>query len=283
VREVRLGEVSVGGLRSPLIEAGPPDASEAVVFVHGNPGSHRDWEGLVGQVGEFARAVAFDLPGFGKSDKRRDFGYRVEDYADYLNGAREELGLRRVHLVVHDIGGAIGFCWGASHPDALASVVMFNTGTWTRGRWHRMARLWRRPVVGELVMASTNRPAWRRALSSGPEELPAQFIDRMYDEFDRGTRRAVLRHYRATPVPYPPASGWVETLRALDRPALIVWGASDPYLGRRRVEDLKEPFPSAQVAFLDRSGHFAFADDPDASAAAVVPFLKAQVGVEAPA
>jgi pimeloyl-ACP methyl ester carboxylesterase len=118
-------------------------------------------------------------------------------------------------------------------------------------------------------------------MSAGPEPLPEAFIDRMYDDFDRGTRRAVLRHYRATPVPYPPASGWVEALRALDRPALIVWGASDPYLGRRRIEDLKQPFPGAEVELLEGSGHFPFADDPEGSAAAVLPFLRARLGVEA--
>jgi Predicted hydrolases or acyltransferases (alpha/beta hydrolase superfamily) len=283
VREVRSGEISVDGLRSPLIEAGSPDNSEAVVFLHGNPGSRLDWEDLVGQVGEFGRALAFDMPGFGQSDKRRNFGGRVEDYASYIDGALDGLGVRRAHLVVHDFGGAFGFCWAAANPDALGSVVMFNTGTWTTGRWHQAARLWRRPVVGELVMALTNRRTWRKRMSAGPDPLPIAFIDRMYDDFDRGTRRAVLRLYRATPLPYPPASGWVATLAKLDRPALIAWGANDPFLGRRRVEDLKQPFPSAEVVMLDGSGHFPFADDPERSAQAIVPFLRSRLDARVPA
>jgi pimeloyl-ACP methyl ester carboxylesterase len=266
-----------------MIEAGPPESSEAVVFLHGNPGSRLDWEDLVGRVGEFCRALAFDMPGFGQADKPRDFGYRVEDYATFVAGALSQLGVERVHLVVHDFSGAFGMCWAAGHPDAFASAVLFNTGTWTRGRWHRMARLWRRPVVGELVMAITNRRAWRRAMNAGPDPLPPAFIDRMYDDFDRGTRRAVLRLYRATDLPYPPASGWVDTLHDVDRPALIVWGANDPFLGQRRVEDLKQPFPSAAVKMLDRSGHFPFADDPEGSEQAVVPFLQSQVRAGAPA
>jgi pimeloyl-ACP methyl ester carboxylesterase len=283
VSKVRSGEISVDGIRSPLIEAGPPQSAEAVVFLHGNPGSHADWENLAGRVGEFGRTIAFDMPGFGQADKPRDFGYRIEDYEAYIGGALDELGISRVHLVVHDFGGAFGFCWGAGHPEALASVVMFNTGTWTTGRWHQAARLWRRPVVGELVMAVTNRRTWRKRMSAGPDPLPEAIIDRMYDDFDRGTRRAVLRLYRATPLPYPPASDWLATLRSLDRPALIVWGASDPFLGQRRVEDLKQPFPSAQVSFLEGSGHFPFADNPEGSAQAVVPFLQSQVREGAPA
>jgi pimeloyl-ACP methyl ester carboxylesterase len=279
---LQTGQVSVAGVSSPLIEAGPAGASEAVVFVHGNPGSGRDFEDLVGRVGGFARALAFDLPGFGRADKPDDFDYSIEGYAAFIAGALEQLGVTRAHLVVHDFGGAFGFCWAAAHPDALASAVMFNTGTWAHGRWHRVARLWRRPVLGELTMALTNRRSWRKAMNAGPA-MPPAFVDRMYDDFDRGTRRAVLRLYRATDLPYPAASGWGETLAELDRPALIVWGADDPFLGRRRIEDLKGPFPSAEVTILEASGHFPFADDPDASAAAVVPFLRSQLTARAAA
>ncbi len=278
--EISAGEISVAGLRSPLIQAGPEDAPEAVVFLHGNPGARLDWQPLLEAVGEFGRALAFDMPGFGGADAPRDFGYRIEDYARFIDGALGELGVKRAHLVVHDFGGAFGFCWGAAHPEALASVVMFNTGTWTHGRWHRVARLWRRPLVGELVMALTSRRAWRKGLRSGPA-LPARMIDRMYDDFDRDTRRAVLRLYRATPLLYPAATGWVRVLAQLDRPALIVWGADDPFLGPRRVEDLREPFPSTEVVRLQGSGHFPFADNPRGSAEAVLPFLRAQLGVAA--
>ena len=271
-------EVVVSGLRTPVISAGPRDNAEAVVFLHGNPGSRLDWEQLLQGAGESGRALAFDMPGFGQADAPRDFGYRVEDYADFIDGALKELGVERAHLVVHDFSGAFGFCWGAGHPDALGSVVMFNTGTWTHSRWHKMARLWRRPVVGELVMAATTRRAWRKGLRKGPA-LPEEMIDRMYDDFDWKTRRAVLRLYRATPLPYPPAQGWMDTLAGLDRPALIVWGADDPFLGKRRIEDLQEPFPSAAVVRLQGSGHFPFADNPKGSAEAVLPFLRAQLGV----
>ena len=50
-------------------EAGPPDAREAIVFLHGSPDSSRDWDDLVAANGRFARTVAFDVSGYGKSDK----------------------------------------------------------------------------------------------------------------------------------------------------------------------------------------------------------------------
>src|SRR5438552_16726608 len=103
--------VEVDGIRSPLLEAGPEAASEAVVFVHGNPGSSEDWARLVERAGELARAVAWDHPGFGQASKPRDFPYTVEGYAAHLGRVLESLGIERVHLVGHDFGGPWGLAW----------------------------------------------------------------------------------------------------------------------------------------------------------------------------
>jgi menaquinone-9 beta-reductase len=70
---LRTGSVEVDGLHSPFVASGPTEGDEAVVFVHGNPGSSRDWAQLVSSAGTLGRAVAFDLPGFGRADKPEDF------------------------------------------------------------------------------------------------------------------------------------------------------------------------------------------------------------------
>src|SRR5437763_14267893 len=111
-----------------MIEAGPESASEAVVFVHGNPGSSHDWDALVDAVGEFGRAVAIDMAGFGQAEKPRDFEYNVGGYAAFLQGALEQLGITRVHLVGHDFGGPFGRGWGRPHPGARASRALTNIG-----------------------------------------------------------------------------------------------------------------------------------------------------------
>ena len=62
-------EVSVRGVRSPVLTAGPPDGAEAVVFVHGNPGPADDWRDLLTRAGELGRAIAPDMPGYGRAGK----------------------------------------------------------------------------------------------------------------------------------------------------------------------------------------------------------------------
>ena len=67
-RAVRRRRFDAAGTSSRLVEAGPEEASTAVVFLHGNPGSCDDWEPLVGAVGATGkRALAFDLPDFGET------------------------------------------------------------------------------------------------------------------------------------------------------------------------------------------------------------------------
>src|SRR4051794_14616427 len=117
-----LRSVTVAGVRSPVLTAGPDDAEEAVVFVHGVPGAGQEWADLVGRVGEFARAVAPDMPGFAGADKPRDFPYNVDGYARHLDGLLGELGIRRAHLVMHDFGGPWALAWGVANLDRLASV-----------------------------------------------------------------------------------------------------------------------------------------------------------------
>jgi len=97
--------VTVDGVRSPYLSAGPADALEAVVFVHGNPGPAEDWRRLVARTGAFARAVAPDLPGYGGADKPDRFDYTVDGYARHLAGILDQLDVHRVHLVLHDFGG----------------------------------------------------------------------------------------------------------------------------------------------------------------------------------
>jgi len=277
---MRRDSVTVNGVRSKVIGAGPRGA-EAAVFVHGNPGSGEDFAAMVEQVGAFGRAVAIDMPGFGEADRPRDFAYTVEGYAAHLGGALEQLGVERAHLVLHDFGGPWGLQWAASHPGQFKSVVLIDTGVLLDYRWHAMARRWRTPILGELTMAlMALAPAkgFRQAMNRGlPRPLPDAFLDRMRAQMDGGTRRAVLKLYRATSDVGGDARRLMAALRPLDRPALVIWGERDAYLPVAQARRQLETFPRARIATLPESGHWPFADDPGAVVPAVVAFLREQL------
>ncbi|MEA2213643.1 MAG: hypothetical protein QOF83_3591 [Solirubrobacteraceae bacterium] len=268
--------VTVNGVRSPVLEAGDQTASEAVVFVHGNPGPAEDWTSLLGRAGEFARAVAPDMPGYGNADKPKDFAYTNEGYGRHLAGVLDQLGITKAHLVLHDFGGGWGLHWAVEHPDALASVTLINTGVLLDYTWHKFAKVWRTPGLGELFQATTTRPAFKALVARDNPRLLPDTLDRLYDVSKPWpTKRAVLKLYRATPAA---AMGALrDRLRPLDRPALVVFGVGDAYIPWQQAERQRESFPSARIELLDGLGHWPFLEDPGRVAELVIPFLLEQV------
>jgi pimeloyl-ACP methyl ester carboxylesterase len=274
--QVAESRATVNGVTVPVLTAGPHDSREAVVFLHGNPGSGEDWRRLLAQTGEFARAIAPDMPGFGRADKPRDFRYSVEGYADFLDALLRELGIERAHLVLHDFGGPWGLEWASRDPGRVASVALINTGAFIRYRWHVLARIWQTPVLGEVFQATATRPLFRLLTNRGQKrKLPREYLDHMYDvNYTRPTRRAVLKLYRASRQAAEMGERQRAALAPHELPALVIWGARDPYLGRELAEAQGEVFPDARLEVLPDSGHWPFADDPERTAQLLIPFLR---------
>ena len=270
----------VGGTRTRLVQAGPAEASEAVVFLHGNPGSADDWVSLASAAASAGkRAVAFDLPDFGETVAPDGFEHSVPGYAGFVDQALAALGVERAHLVLHDFGGPIGLAWAAGHPDALASITLIDTGVLPGYRWHRLARLWRTPVLGELLQATATRSTFRFLLNrEEPRGLPRDFVEAMYDHYDRRTRKAVLALYRATDDPGGMSEALVGLFAARAIPALVIWGEHDAYLPSSYAQRQREAFPAAAVHVLPASGHWPFADAPDTVERIFTEFLTERSG-----
>jgi len=278
---VRASRITVGGVSMPLYESGPAGGDEAVVFVHGNPGSSEDYFDLLPRVGAMGRrAIAFDLPGFGHADKPYDLDYSLTASARRFTETLQQLGIRRVHLVGHDIGGVIGVNWAAEHPRELVSATLLNTGVLLGYEQHHdLAQIWRSPA-GEEFMESFTREFFRFGLNNGRSRpLPDEFIDRNYDDFDRATRCAVLKGYRSDDVDDPDASapGQAAALRAnTHRPALVVWGDEDPFLKKEIADNQRQAFPRAKIHHFPQSGHWPFIDDAERTRNLVLPFVRCQ-------
>jgi pimeloyl-ACP methyl ester carboxylesterase len=268
--------LKAGGTETRLVQAGPADSSRALVFVHGNPGSADDWEALVAAAGAAGtRAVAFDLPDFGETSAPPGFEHSVEGYATFIGEALEALGIGRVHLVLHDFGGPVGLRWAMGDPDALAGVVLIDTGILPGYKWHALARVWRTPVLGELFQAASRGRAFTRGLASKePRGLPSEFLEGMASHYDRRTKRAVLKLYRATDDPGAGGEELAAIMAPRNLPALVIWGEEDAYLPAAYAERQRDALPEADVHVLPASGHWPFADSPDAVERLLIEYLE---------
>jgi pimeloyl-ACP methyl ester carboxylesterase len=268
--------LTVEGITTSVLVGGAGQPGEAVVFVHGNPDSGSDWMPLMTRVAPFANVIAPDLPGFGAADARHDGDYSIYSYARFLDGVIRAFDLTRVHLVAHDFGGPFAAAWAADHPDRVASVTFINTGVLVGYRWHRMARLWRTPVVGELVMRAIRPGTARRMLTRENPGLSAQWVATIVGHLmPEKTRRAVLRLYRST----RPADmdQLAARLRQHDHDALVVFGDADAYIPAELAHRQVQVFPRVDIRILRGLGHWSWLEDTQAVADQIVPFLQERV------
>ncbi len=240
--------------------APPPAGVLTPLYLHGVPTNSDDWLPFLERTG----GLAPDLPGFGRSGKPGSLRYTIDEYADFLERYLDHVEVERVSLVVHD-WGAVGLAFAQRRPERVERLVIVNAITFLPGyRWHRTARLWRTPVIGELVMGSTTRPLLRltsREANATPGPMGDAWLDTVLDHFDQGTQRAILRLYRSSPPDVLAAAG--SRLALLTMPALVVWGARDPYIPARFGRAYAEALPNAELLELPDAGHWPWLDRPD--------------------
>jgi pimeloyl-ACP methyl ester carboxylesterase len=225
------------------------------LYLHGIPTSSDQWISMLEHVG----GIAPDLPGFGRSSKAGNLDYTIDGHARFVEQLLEALGIERVALVVHGWGAAGGLVFAQRNPERVTRLVVCNALPLFEGfAWPRIARLWRRPLVGELTMGSTTRWLLARTLRRGGSFTDAQ-LQAIWTHFDQGTQRAILRLHRATDDAQLARAG--AGLGGLNAPALVLWGERDPWLGPQLARGYVERLPHAHLELLADARHWPWLDD----------------------
>jgi pimeloyl-ACP methyl ester carboxylesterase len=229
------------------------------LYLHGVPTTSDDWLPFISRCG----GIAPDLPGFGRSGKRGDWDYSIGGYDAFLERFVDYLELDRFALVMHD-WGAVGLALAQRIPERVERVVLMNVVPLLPAyRWHWVARMWRRRLVGELFMGATTRFALKqlsRASNAAQGPLPADMLDAIWEHFDQGTQRAILALYRGSPPERLEAAG--ARLGDVRAPALVLWGDRDPYIPLRFADDYAAALPAGEVRHVPEAGHWPWVDQP---------------------
>ncbi len=241
---------------SPLFYRSVSAPGVPALYLHGVPTSSDDFVGLLERGG----GVAPDLNGFGRSGKGGHLDYTVEGLADAIapllpDGAK---------LVGHDWGALVALELAARHPERIATLVLCNPVPLVDGfRWPRPARVWRRPVLGELAMGATNRWLLSRELRAGaarPEIWTPARLNAVWEQFDQGTQRAILRLCRQTDPRRLELAR--ERLARIAAPALILWGERDPWNPIELSGRVSELLPRATMEPVADAGHWPWLEQP---------------------
>lgn len=242
-----------------------PDATAGhrapALYLHGVPSNSDEWLAFLARTG----GLAPDLPGFGRSGKPGYLRYEIAEYASFLARFLDTVEVERVRMLVHD-WGAVGLAFAQAHPERVERLVVTNAVPFLDGyRWHRVARIWRTPLLGELAMGATTKWAMRQATrgaTARPGPMPDEWLSSVMRHFDEGTQRAILRLYRSASSDALAKAG--ERLGTLTMPTLVVWGTRDPYIPARFGQAYARALPDARLLELPDAGHWWWLDRPDA-------------------
>jgi pimeloyl-ACP methyl ester carboxylesterase len=226
------------GVGSFLLEQGE---GPAVVCVHGVPSSSFLYRKLLPELAQRGlRGLAFDLPGLGLADRPEAFDYTWTGLGRWAATAIDVLGLDAFHLVVHDIGGPVGFEVAAAMPDRVRSVTILNTMVEVDGfkrPW--MMEPFARRGIGRAYVATMSGPAFRPLFRwtglADRKAVPNEEIDAYVQLLKRGDGgRAFLKIMRGFERTREKQELYVGTLSAARFPVQAVWGAQDPTLTMER-------------------------------------------------
>jgi pimeloyl-ACP methyl ester carboxylesterase len=212
-------------------------SGEPVLCIHGVPTSCFLYRKVLAELAARGlRGVAFDLPGLGLAARPEQFDYTWTGLGRFCAAAVDALGLDRFHLVVHDIGGPVGFELAAALPERVATLTVLNTLVAVE----HFKRPWSmepfaRRGVGEIYLRTLSKPAFRVLMRlQGIENMSAvsaaeldAYVDLLRGE-DGG--RAFLRIMRGFERTAEKQRLYEGVLRDDRYPVQIVWGANDPAL-----------------------------------------------------
>ena len=225
---------TAAGVRSFVREEG---TGPVALCMHGMWGSSFLYRKVIHELAKRdMRGVAFDLPGFGLADRPVDYDYSWSGLGRFAVAAVDALELDRFNLVVHDIGGPVGFELATKLRDRVVSLTIFNTMidvTSFSPPWSMQP--FRHKGVGELWLKGLNKPMFRLLMrlqgvgehaATSTAELNA-YLDLMKGD-DRG--RAFLQVMRSTERTPEKQRLYRSAVGDVQYPVQVVWAADDPAL-----------------------------------------------------
>ncbi len=236
-----------------------PARGQRIVLVHGSGGNAGLWQKVMGGLSGQHSSMAVDLPGHG--DSRGQGMSTVPEYRDFLKDFLKALGLSKIVLGGHSLGGAIVQDFALHFPDQLKALLLIGTGARLRVHPDVLENL-RKMAEGEI---QPKFDPWGFA-----ETAPSEVIAEGERQWARTSPRVRYQDFLACD--QFDAMSRIESIRT---PSLILCGREDRLTPIKYSEFLNRKIPGSKIAILEGAGHMVMLEAPGALSSAISSFLAA--------
>ncbi|HEX5115500.1 MAG TPA: alpha/beta hydrolase [Pseudonocardiaceae bacterium] len=271
---VRHSCVETAGLRWHVAEAG---SGQPVLLLHSWPQHWWAWRKVIPLLGPDHHVICPDLRGFGWTDAPRT-GYGTQALVDDVLALLDALGLDRVTVVGHDVGGRIGFQLALRAPDRVRRLVTLNAAHpyWTARTMGLAgaARFWwtplvETPLVGRWLVRFVVRLYFHLGADRGvlSEAEVAEYVARMREPARaRASERLMYEFAYREIVPALLGRG---RERRLTVPTLMLAGERDPHLSPKSLGGWEPHADELTLRIVPDAGHLLAEQCPDLVADAI--------------
>jgi pimeloyl-ACP methyl ester carboxylesterase len=270
--------VTIHGHRRAYVRTG---SGPAVLLLHGMACDHTTWAPVIEKLAERHTVIAPDLLGHGMSDKPRA-DYSVGGYANGMRDLLTVLGVDKVTVVGHSLGGGVAMQFAYQFPERTERLVLVAPGglgpevtalirAVTLPGFHQAVGLLTLPVLRHLATGALRAAAQLPHPAARDLDEIAAMVEALRDP---GARRA-LRHVVRGCVDL---RGQIVTM--VDRayltqelPMCVIWGTDDPVIPVAHAETVRQVARTARVELVPNAGHFPHKSDPDAFVTGVEEFI----------
>ena len=263
--------VQTPGLRTHVQIEGPAQAP-VVLLLHGFGSSLQTWDAWGQGLANEYRMVRLDIAGFGLTGPAEPGDYSDEADVQHLLAVVDQLGLPRMTVVGHSMGGRLAWHFAAAHPQRVDKLVLIAPDGFPDPQ-AKSDRTY--DVPAWMGVARYALPRWmiKKGVASAyadPSRLDDDTARRYQDMLlAPGVRQAVLARMAQTrnrdPLPW---------LQRLTMPTLLLWGAQDGMIPAENSMDYQRAMPHAQRVVMPDVGHLPHEEQPQRSLQAVRDFLQ---------
>jgi cis-3-alkyl-4-acyloxetan-2-one decarboxylase len=273
--------LELGNLKLHYLDEGE---GPVVLMVHGNPTWSFYFRNLIQALRGKYRVIVPDHMGCGLSDKPQDYAYCLQNHIQNLEALIEHLGLDKIHLIVHDWGGMIGFGVAVNHPDRFKTVEMLNTCAFRLPEVNQFPlriSFCRVPVLGRMatrILNGFSRGASLMATVSG--KMSAREKEALMAPYNSYANRVAV-HAFVKDIPLRRSHRSYGLLRSIetclpllkDHRKQIIWGMKDFCFDENFLDEWERFYPGISVNRLKKAGHYVLEDAPDEVISSILTFL----------